>query len=668
MSIQDLFSNFKRLRLLSLSHCHNIKEVPDTIANLIHLRSLDLSFTKIERLPDSICSLYKLQVLKLNYCNLLKELPSTLHELTKLRRLELNGTTLRKAPVLLGKLKNLQVWMCRFEVLKSSSEVSLQQLGQLDLHGKLSIQNLENIVDPYDALAVDLKNKTNVVGLCLEWDSQLNNEDSIKEREVLENLQPSKHLERLLIARYGGTQFPRWLSDNSLLNVVSLVLVDCKHCLQLPSLGLLTFLKELTIDGLDQIVRIDVDFYGNSSSAFASLEKLTFTDMKEWEEWKCMTGVFPSLQSLFVHNCPKLKGHLPEHLPHLEKLSIYRCGQVVASTSRAVEIEDVKMDKSSFDIIGLLVSDTPLETLWIGSCPGINIPINHCYHFLVDLRITQCCDSLTNFPLDLFPKLGLLILDGCHNLQMISQGHPHRHLKNLTIKTCCEFESFPSEGLSAPELKRFHIEELGKLKSMPKLMSALLPSLYRLDINNCPGVELSEGCLPSNLKEMSLLNCSKLITSLKKGVWGTNPSIEFLSIQKVDVECFPGEGLLPVSLSKLWILHCPNLKKLDYRGLCHLSSLQELTIYKCPILQSLPEEDLLESISKLSITECALLKQRCKTKDNEWEKIALMYQQHFHQVPILLTIFQAFQIQSYLVQIFASTSCLFFNVIIDILF
>ncbi|XP_068494838.1 putative disease resistance RPP13-like protein 1 [Phaseolus vulgaris] len=165
MSIQDLISNFKRLRLLSLTDCHNKKEVPDTIANLVHLRSLDLSFTEIERLPDSISSLYKLQVLKLNYCNLLKELPSTLHELTKLCRLELKGTTLRKAPVLLGKLKKLQVWMSRFEVCKSSSEVSsIQQLGQLDLHGKLSIQNLENIVDPCDALAVDLKNKTHVVG------------------------------------------------------------------------------------------------------------------------------------------------------------------------------------------------------------------------------------------------------------------------------------------------------------------------------------------------------------------------------------------------------------------------------------------------------------------------------------------------------------------------
>ncbi|WVZ16954.1 hypothetical protein V8G54_009936 [Vigna mungo] len=73
MPIEELISNFKFLR------------VPDTIGDLIHLRSLDLSGTDIERLTDSICSLYNLQELKLNNCVKLKELPFTLHALTNLR-------------------------------------------------------------------------------------------------------------------------------------------------------------------------------------------------------------------------------------------------------------------------------------------------------------------------------------------------------------------------------------------------------------------------------------------------------------------------------------------------------------------------------------------------------------------------------------------------------
>jgi len=340
MSIQELISNFKCLRLLSFPNCSNLKEEPDSIADLIHLRSLDLSGTNIIRLPDSICSLYNLQVLMLNDCILLKELPSTMHELSNLRRLELMMTTLRKVPVLLGKLKNLQVWWGGFEVGKRSSEFSIQQIGELDLHENLSISNLENIVDPCDGLTSDLKNKTHLVGLRLAWDLKRNNEDSIKERELLENLQPSRHLEHLLITSYCGTQFPGCLSDKFLLNMVSLRLYNCKYCQWLPSLGLLTFLKHLEIDGLEQIEKIDVDFYGNSFSAFASLETLIFNDMKEWEEWQCITGAFPSLKALSVTDCPKLRGHLPEHLPHIRILSIDRCEQLVTLTPKAVEIED----------------------------------------------------------------------------------------------------------------------------------------------------------------------------------------------------------------------------------------------------------------------------------------------------------------------------------------
>ncbi|XP_047149437.1 putative disease resistance RPP13-like protein 1 [Vigna umbellata] len=611
ISIQELISNFKFLRVLSL-HCFKVKEVSDTIADLKHLRSLDLSNTGITKLPDSTCSLCNLQVLKLNKCFNLQELPSNLHQLTSLRCLELVGTTLRKAPVHLGKLKNLRVWMGRFEVGKSSQ--SNVQLGEFELHGQLSIRSLENIVNPYDAMAANLKNKKHLVGLNLEWSLNRNNDDSIIEREVLENLQPSRQLKHLLIDGYGGTQFPRWLSDNSLLNVESLSLNNCRHCQLLPSLGLLTFLKHLTIHGLDCIVRIDADFYGNSSFAFASLETLSFNDMKEWEEWQCMTGAFPSLHCLSVMNCPKLKGNLPVQLSRLKKLTIGQCKQLVASIPKAIEIEGVKMEPSSFD--------TPLESLSIYSCPGMNIPTNHWYSLHVELDISQCCDSLTNIPLDIFPKLCDLCLEECHNLKMISQEHCHNDLKTLSIEKCSQFESFPNEGLFAQKLERFRIEGLEKLKSMPKSMSVLLPSLNYLSIRNCPEVELSEGCLPTNLKEMRLKNCSKLVASLK-GVWGTNTSLKSLYIGEVDVEFFPCEGLLPLSLTNLAIYDCPNLKKLDCNALSHLSSLEKLDLLSCPSLQCLSEQALPKSISELRIKNCPLLKQRCKKQEGEdWEKIA----------------------------------------------
>ncbi|WVZ03288.1 hypothetical protein V8G54_024094 [Vigna mungo] len=570
MSIQELISNFKFLRLLSLNGCDNIKEVPDSVGNLIHLRSLDLSGTDIERLPDSTCSLCNLQVLKLNDCDNLQELPSTLHELTNLRRLELMETTLRKVPVLLGKLKNLRVWMDSL-LVGETSESNIQHRGELDLHGQLSITNLENVVNPCDALVADLKNRTHLVGLRLEWSLMRNNEDSMKEREILENLQPSRYLEQLSIDGYCGTEFPRWLSDNYLSNVVSLILNNCKYCLWLPSLGLLTVLKHLTIGRLDQIVRINADFYGNSSSAFASLETLTFSNMKEWKEWQSMPGAFRNLQSLRVTKCPKLKGHLPQQLSHLKKLTIGKCKQFVASIPRIVEIQDVQMEPSSFDMTGPLVSDIPLESLSIYSSPGMNISINHCYHFLLQLSILGN-ESLKNLPLDLFPKLWKLALGNCRNLQMISQRHPHSHLKSLAIEKCCQFESFPNEGLFAPQLETFRIMGLEKLKTFPKLMPSRLSSLNHLTIHGCHAVELSDGCLPSNLKDMCLLNCSKFVVSLK-GALGANCSLRSLSISGVDVESFPDE--------ELGIERCPLLKQRcrkqdgeDWKKIAHIKTIR----------------------------------------------------------------------------------------------
>ncbi|XP_027910372.1 putative disease resistance protein At3g14460 [Vigna unguiculata] len=280
------------------------------------------------------------------------------------------------------------------------------------------------------------------------------------------------------------------------------------------------------------------------------------------------------------------------------------------------------MEASSFDMIGPLVSHTPLECLRIDSCPGMNLPINHYYHLLVELRIIHGCDSLTIFPLDLFPKLRMLELYKCRNLQRILQGHPHNHLNSLIIEKCSQFESFPNEGLFAPQLLRIFIMGSEKLKSMPKRMCAHLPSLDHMIIDDCPGVELCEGCLPSNLKELRIFNCSKFVASLKEAL-SVNPSLQVLKISSEDIEYFPDEGLLPLSLTKIEIHDCPMLKKLDYRGLCHLSSLRELIILSCPILQSLPEEGLPESISDLEILDSPLLQQLYKKQEGEdWEKIA----------------------------------------------
>ncbi|KAG4959992.1 hypothetical protein AAZX31_U003900 [Glycine max] len=612
--VDELFSKFKFLRILSLYHC-DLKEMPDSVGNLKHLRSLDLCYTDIKKLPDSTCFLCNLQVLKLNCCYRLEELPSNLHKLTNLRCLEFIYTKVRKMPMHIGKLKSLQV-LSSFYVGKGSDNCSIQQLGELNLHGRLLIWELQNILNPLDALAADLKNKTHLLDLELEWNEDRNLDDSIKERQVLENLQPSRHLEKLSIRNYSGTQFASWLSDNSSCNVVSLSLKNCKYCLCLPPLGLLPFLKELSIDGLDGIVSINADFFGSSSCSFTSLESLKFSNMKEWEEWECkgVTGSFPRLQRLYIEDCPKLKGHLPEQLCHLNYLEISGCQQLVPSALSAPDIHQLSLGdcgKLQIDhpttlkqlaITGHNVEAALLEEIGRNySCSNNNIPMHSCYDFLLTLRINGGCDSLTTFPLDMFTILRELSIWKCPNLQRISHGQAHNHLKTLGIGSCPQLESLP-EG-----------------------MHVLLPSLQSLMVNDCPKVEMfPEGGLPSNLERIGLYCGSYKLMSLLKSALGGNHSLLVLDIGGVVVECLPDEGVLPHSLLALEIRYCPDLKRLDYKGLCHLSSLKILLLKDCPRLQCLPEEGLPKSISALWIWgDCPLLKQRCREPEGEdWPKIA----------------------------------------------
>lgn len=226
--------------------------------------------------------------------------------------------------------------MTLFHLDKPNARNDILELRELKhLHGTLRISGLQNIVNAVDALEANMREKKSLTHLILEFGGYT--EDSQKDREVLDNLQPHPNLKELTIDSYRGTRFPSWLGDHSSSNLVHLDIVNCTNCCFLPPLGHLPSLRELHIDGLNGVVSIGPEFYGNDAiiKPFKSLQILEFKNMRRWQEWSYVGdnkegGAFPSLSRLHLEDCPnafpslsRLTGILPlDYFPMLQSLSL----------------------------------------------------------------------------------------------------------------------------------------------------------------------------------------------------------------------------------------------------------------------------------------------------------------------------------------------------------
>jgi len=579
--IKFLSSMIICLRILILSG--NISDLPDSISKFKHLRYLSLRSILIKRLPDSICKLCNLQILNVSHCLEPVALPRDMHKLINLRHLYIGESRMIEMPINLGKLKCLQT-LPTLMVGKNSGYV-IEELGKLtNLRGSLSISELQNVEFPAEAEGVNLRDTKYLENLVLNWAVDTNASKSHK--TVLNSLQPYTKLESLSIKGYGGISFPNWVGDASFSNIASLHLQNCKFCCSLPPLGQLPSLQHLSIDGLDGVVTIDRQFYGSGSPSmkpFGALKFLWFSKMLEWKEWSPFEAenegrAFPNLRYLWISNCPKLTSGLPAHLPSLVKLSIYDCPQLVASIPRASSLDELTVSKCNTVLLN--ESPTRIQELSIKSCGKLKLPMHLNYSSLKKLTLHRC-GFLNGFPL--FPKLRLLEISVCENLESLTVGEQHEQdllLSHIKIRQCPNFAYFPHGGLRAPNLKHFIIYDCRSLRSLPEKMHILLPSLEKLDISDCPQVEsFPEGGLPSNLNEIIIGRC---------------PNFAY----------FPKGGLRAPNLRKFQIKKCRSLRSLPEKMHIFLPSLETLYINDCPQVDSFPEGGLPSNLNEISIFGC----------------------------------------------------------------
>ncbi|KAJ7947337.1 Disease resistance protein [Quillaja saponaria] len=625
-----LLSKLKCLRVLSLPF-GNFVTLPNSIGELIHTRYLDLSFTIIKVLPESVCDLYNLQTLKLEYCESLTILPSAMPNLINLRHLNIRGSGIKELPKGMSEIESLR-FLSDFFVGKEEGAAGIDELGKFpDLRRSLCIQNLEYIVNVKDASEARLKDKKYIENLELRWGSYADINDSQRERDILDHLEPHPGLSSLHIISYRGTTFPDWLGHASYDKMFSLYLYDCNNCCLLPSLGQLPFLKFLHISSFDRLVTIGNEFYkidDNSclTTLFPSLEALHFLHMPVWEEWSSFEGVggdvFPRLRSLSVSDCPRLIRDLPHHLPALEELHIHGCPNLVSSLPRAPAINTLYIT----DCVSLKLSKHPEQEELPRSVRSLSISgsllvmsvfeamamyNNHFATCLVNLSISFCSFAIS-FPGGCLPtSLKTLQISHCEKFEFPSTMHHHQSchvsLESLKISESCD--SLTTLEIDAfPNLKTLRIEGCENFASF-SVSNGPLQQLGEIYIIKCPNfISFPKDGLPApRLTHLSVSFCNNL-KSLPNEMHSLLPKLKSLSLDDCpEIESFP-KGGLPSNLSSLEIISCDKL--VDRRMDWNLNtSLSRLEIYgKYDNVGSFPEEGLLPtSLTYLSLIQFSRL-------------------------------------------------------------
>lgn len=187
------------------------RKLLDSLGNMKHLRYLNISFSGVELLPDSLCELRNLQTLELESCRYLKKLPKNMGTMSSLRHLNIRRCDkLSEMPIKMGKLICLRT--LSLFIVGPDDGRRINELQALDhLSGEVEIKGLEHVKTREEAKEANLMRKQNIVSLKLVW-SNVDSDGENCQRDVLEGLQPHPNIKRLLIQGHNGLTIPSWLN------------------------------------------------------------------------------------------------------------------------------------------------------------------------------------------------------------------------------------------------------------------------------------------------------------------------------------------------------------------------------------------------------------------------------------------------------------------------
>ncbi|XP_015161332.1 putative disease resistance protein RGA1 [Solanum tuberosum] len=277
-----LLQNFVSLRVLNLSYTElELEQLPSSIGDLVHLRYLNLSSNlRIRSLPKQLCKLQNLQTLDLHDCWSLSCLPKQTSTLGSLRNLLFDGCPLTCMPPRIGSLTCLKT--LSYFVVGRKKSYQLGELRNLDLHGSISITNLERVKKHTEAKEANLSAKAN--------------------------------LHSLTIIGFRGFRLPDWMNHSVLKRVVSIRIEGCENCSCLPPFGDLPCLESLVLaNGSGEVEYLEEDDV-STRRWFPSLRKLSIWDFCNLKGLLKKGGEeqFPVLEEIELH-IQSLRSYSPPH-------------------------------------------------------------------------------------------------------------------------------------------------------------------------------------------------------------------------------------------------------------------------------------------------------------------------------------------------------------------